>query len=69
MSQEIKALRVPGSKTDTGITWGSFSWNYTTDERLGRSDESHSEILSVGEWGVALAVLTTEAVVVELYQK
>lgn len=65
---EVKRLIGPGASSDTGISWGGFSWNYT-DGRLERSGKDSTEALRVLNGAVRLEVDSSEAVIVELQRK
>ncbi|KAJ5653703.1 hypothetical protein N7490_000706 [Penicillium lividum] len=66
LSGEIMRLSGPGADSDTGITWGGNSWNYTTSGRLGKSGEQQTQIVYPRGGYVDLDIPSTEAVVVEL---
>ncbi|KAJ5703660.1 hypothetical protein N7493_011585 [Penicillium malachiteum] len=68
-SAEIKRLTGPGASSMTDISWGGYSWNYTSDGRLGRSGESRSEWARSRGGFVCVDLPSTEAVIVELHRK
>ncbi|KAJ5533180.1 hypothetical protein N7494_009732 [Penicillium frequentans] len=65
-SGEIMRLSGPGASSDTGITWGGYSWNYTTDGRLGQFGEQQSWSVYPRNGYVNMDIPSTEAIVVEL---
>ncbi|KAJ5745752.1 hypothetical protein N7520_010934 [Penicillium odoratum] len=66
LSGEIMRLSGPGAGSDTGITWGGYSWNYTTGGRLEKSGEQQTQLVYPRGGYVNLDIPSTEAVVVEL---
>jgi hypothetical protein len=67
-SAEAKRLVGPGASSDTGISWGGVSWNYT-DGRLGRFGKDDTETLRAVNGTVKLEVDSSEAVLVELQRR
>lgn len=65
-SGEVLRLSGPGASSDTGITWGGYSWNYTSDGRLGESGEKQSSSVYPRNGYMNLDIPSTEAIVVEL---
>lgn len=65
-SGEIMRLSGPGASSDTGITWGGYNWNYTTDGRLGQFGEQQSWSVYPRNGYVNMDIPSTEAIVVEL---
>ncbi|KAJ5934791.1 hypothetical protein N7466_004338 [Penicillium verhagenii] len=63
---EITKLSGPGASSDTGITWGGHSWNYTTHGRLGQFGKKQSTLVYPRSGLLNLDIFSTEAIVVEL---
>ena len=65
-SGEIIRLSGPGAGSDTGTTWGGYSWNYTTDGRLGQFGKQQTWLVHPRSGYVNLDIPSTEAIVVQL---
>lgn len=62
----VRRLAGPGASSDTGMTWGGLTWNYTINGRLGQIGEQKAEIFSAKDGNIMIPLPATEVAVIEL---